>query len=149
MKDLTAEQAATTFLNVQVTAIPQVDEQGNVTYQTTFTPHKLTVTDQDTVINYQLVDPTPADVKFKKLSVVPDQNNQFSVPSISESGKLVTFSDANTAKATFNIKIKFTNKDQQEFLVDPEVDNDPRKPPMEGMVAMLECDPEPDHDPRK
>ncbi len=148
MKDLTVEQAPTAFLNVQVTAVPKRDAKGNVTYDTTFTPDRLTVTEPDTVINYQLVDPTPADVKFKKLSVVPDQNNQFSVPSISESGKLVTFSDANTAKATFNIKIKFTNKDQQEFLVDPEVDNDPRNPPMEGNVAMLECEPEPDHDPR-
>lgn len=148
MKDLTVEQAPTAFLNVQVTAVPKVDAKGNVTYDTTFTPNKLTVTEPDTVINYQLVDPTPADVKFKKLSVVPDQNNQFSVPSISESGKLVTLSDANTAKASFNIKIKFTNKDQQEFLVDPEVDNDPRFPPMEGNVATLECEPEPDHDPR-
>jgi len=149
MKELTTEQAAPAFLNVQVTAIPKIDGKGNVSYDTTFTPDRLTVTTPDTVINYQLVDPTPADVKFKKLSVVPDENDQFSVPSISESGKLVTFSDANTAKATFQIKIKFTNKDQQEFLVDPEVDNDPHKAPEEGQIAMLECEPEPDNDPHK
>jgi len=149
MKDLATEQAATEFLNVQVTAIPKVDEKGNVSYDTTFTPEKLTVTAPDTVINYQLVYPTPADVKFKKLTVTPDKNDQFSVPSISESGKLVTFSDANTTKATFNIKIKFTNKDQQEFLVDPEVDNDPHHPPAEGPIAMLDCEPEPDNDPHR
>jgi len=149
MKDLNAEQAAPEFLNVQVTAIPKIDSKGHITYDTTFTPERLTVTTPDTVINYQLVYPTPADVKFKKLSVVPDQNDQFSAPSISESGKLVTFSDANTAKETFNIKIKFTNKDGQEYLVDPEVDNDPRSMPGESMKAMLECDPEPDNDPRK
>lgn len=149
MKNLTTVQPATEFLNVQVTAIPKIDAKGNVTYDTTFSPERLTVTATDTVINYQLVDPTPEDVKFKKLSVVPDKNDQFSEPSISESGKLVTFSDANTVKASFNIKIKFTNKDQQEFVVDPEVDNDPHKAPEDDLIAMLECEPEPDNDPHK
>ncbi len=148
MKNLTTEEAPTAFLNVQVIALPNMKSDGSISYDTTFIPERLTVTEVDTVINYQLISPTPADVKFKGLTVKPDGYNQFSEPSISESGKLVTFSDANTVATTFNIKIKFTNKDNQEFLVDPEVDNDPRPPMTELIAAHCELEPEADNDPR-
>ncbi|WP_154667967.1 hypothetical protein [Pseudoduganella violaceinigra] len=148
MKNSVIDTAATTFLNVQVTAIPHLDANGKVTYATTFTPRSLTVTEPDTVINYQLIDPTPVDVKFKGLSVRPDNSQQFSKPSISESGRLVTFSDANTIAEKFNISIKFTAKDNQEFLVDPEVENDPRAMVVAALAADLERDPEPENDPR-
>lgn len=141
----------TSFLNVEVTAIPRLDSTGRVKYDTTFKPNVLVVTEPDTVINYQLVAPTPVDVIFKGLTIKPDGSKQFSQPVISKSGKLVTLSDANTASEKFNISIKFTDKDSQEFIVDPEVENDPR-PPMQDLPAptsTLEVEPEPENDPRK
>lgn len=150
MKNHFDDVAPTSFLNVQVTAIPQIDSAGKVSYQTTFNPESLTVTDPDTVINYQLIDPTPADVQFSKLSIKPDGSNQFSVPTISESGKLVTFSDANTVRAKFNITIKFTDKDKQEFSVDPELENEPKRLEQESQrPVMLMSDPETENEPKR
>jgi hypothetical protein len=116
----------TPFINVQVIAIPQLDPTtGEVKYNTTFIPEMITVKESDTVINYQLIAPTPVGVEIKGLSVNPDNTHQLSKPSISESGKLVTFSDANTEKITLNITITFKDTDGVEFCVDPEVQNDP------------------------
>ena len=148
MKNLINDTARPQLLNVQVTAIPKIGTNGKVNYETTFTPESLKVTEPDTIINYQLIDPTPSDVRFKSLSIKPDDSDQFSIPSISGSGKLVTFSDANTAKAKFNISIKFTDKDQQEFIVDPEVDNDPKRLTAEPL-KMVMLEPEPDNDPKR
>lgn len=148
MKSL-SEQPATNFLNVQVTAIPILDENGKVHYETTFSPETLSVTAPDTVINYQLIYPTPEDVVFKSLSVSPESNNQLSTPTVSVSGKLITFSDANTVRMKFKIKLKFTDKDNLESVVDPELDNDPRGLEFTGEpIAMMELDPELDNDPR-
>lgn len=116
----------TSFMNVFVTAIPELDPStGKTTYKTTFTPEALEVRLPDTVINYQLISPTPDDVKIKKLTIKPDSTDQFSNPSISTSGKMATLSDANTIKETFNLTLYFSDKDNVEFFVDPEVTNDP------------------------
>ncbi|GAB2843652.1 hypothetical protein GCM10027277_09020 [Pseudoduganella ginsengisoli] len=121
----------TSFKNVQVTAIPEIDSvTKKVKYKTSFDPDSLTITEFDTVINYQLISPTPADVTIKKVTFKPVTSNQFSEPSIGDSGKIVTFSDANTAKETFNLTLHFADSDGVEFLVDPEVTNEPPVPPM-------------------
>ncbi|MRV74749.1 hypothetical protein GJ700_23840 [Duganella sp. FT92W] len=113
------------FDNVQVTAIPYVDENGKTKYRTTFNPETVTVTTHDAILNYQLVAPTPDGVKFSKVSIKPEHSDQFSEPSISVSGKMVTFSDANTVKESLALTFHFTDSDGVEFLVDPEVDNNP------------------------
>ena len=121
----------TAFLNVQVTAVPEVDPvTKKVKYNTLFNPDSLTITQFDTVINYQLIAPTPTGVTIKKVTFKPENSEQFSEPSISESGKLVTFSDANTKKETFNLTLHFADNDGVEFLVDPEITNEPPVPPM-------------------
>ncbi|WP_143133019.1 hypothetical protein [Pseudoduganella namucuonensis] len=116
----------TEFTNVLVTAIPEKDSvTGKTKYKTTFSPESITITTNDAVINYQLVEPTPKDVKFKKMTVKPEDNDQLSVPSISKSGKIITFSDANTTKETLAISLKFSDSAGTEFVVDPDVNNDP------------------------
>lgn len=118
--------APTRFINVLVTALPNIDADGKVSYITTFSPEAILVSDSDTVINYQLIAPTPADVIFKGMTVVEAHAGQFSEPSISQSGKLLTFSDANTSDETIHVFLKFTDKDKFEFGVDPEVINNPK-----------------------
>ncbi|MBY0239053.1 MAG: DP-EP family protein [Burkholderiaceae bacterium] len=116
----------TSFINVQVISVPVADAAPHEKkYKTTFNPKKITIHEKDTVINYQLIAPTPEGVQFKSVTIAPDHNNQFSDPSISESGKIVTFSDANTVKSDFNITLHFIDKDNIAFSVDPEVINDP------------------------
>lgn len=122
---------STSFKNVQVIATPETDPTtGKTKYQTSFNPDPLTITENDTVINYQLVSPTPAGVTIKKVTFKPANSGQFSEPSLGKSGKIVTFSDMNTAKEEFHLTLHFTDSDGVEFLVDPEVINDPPIPPM-------------------
>ncbi|UMR29821.1 hypothetical protein MJ904_22730 [Massilia sp. MB5] len=117
----------TAFVNVQVVAIPKVDPAtGNVTYQTTFHPPAIVVKKRDTVINYQIVSPTPVGVEFFAMTVVPKHtHHQLSEPSVSQSGKLITFSNANTVKEKMNITLHFLDNDKTIFNVDPEIINEP------------------------
>lgn len=131
-----ATDKPTAFLNVQVTAIPEHDQTaGKTRYKVTFHPATLVVTEYDTVINYQLVEPTPAGVTFRSVTVKPSREDQLSDPSISESGKLVTFSDANTKPANFNLTMYFRDHANVEFNVDPEISNQP--PPDRILHATL------------
>lgn len=138
--------ASTQFINVLVTAIPEVDAQGTVTYKTRFMPEAVTIYLPDTVINYQLIDPTPAGVRFAGASVSPD-NEQLSSPAISPSGKLITFSDANTLAETLNLTLRFVDKDLVEFAVDPEIKNDPQPIPPLAMATAGDLDPEEPNNP--
>jgi hypothetical protein len=134
----------TAFLNVQVTAIPETNAAtGKQHYRVEFTPPSLVVTEYDTVINYQLVDPTPKGVTFKSVTVKPGREDQLSDPTISESGKLVTFSDANTRPVNFSLTLHFKDEKGVEFNVDPEISNDP--PP--GAMAQANLMPEIPNDP--
>lgn len=115
----------TQFINILVTAIPEPDPQsGEVRYTTTFTPDIIRVVLPDTVINYQLVSPTPAGVKIDSISISP-YNAQLSAPSIGCSGKIATLSDANTRSETLNITLNFIDEVGVAFAVDPEIRNDP------------------------
>lgn len=121
-----ASDKPTPFINVQVSAIPTQDSAtGKITYTVQFNPPSLVVSEFDTVIAYQLVEPTPAGVTFKSVKVKPGLEDQLSDPSISESGKLVTFSDANTRQADFRLTFHFKDDAAHEFSVDPEVVNQP------------------------
>jgi hypothetical protein len=115
----------TPFINVFVTAVPKTDADGNKTYETTFVPARVLVVQHDTVLNYQLIAPTPQGVTIKSVSVKPEHSTQLSDPSIGESGKIVTLSNANTIKETFNITLQFEDEKGISFLVDPEVENEP------------------------
>lgn len=113
---------------VKVISIPSVDASGNVHYTTTYDPEIIYVTEEDTVISYHLVAPTPAAVKFVGMSVSPDHSHQFSHPSISHSGKVLTTIDADTLAETLNLTLYFSDADGVGFKDDPEVVNE--LPPM-------------------
>lgn len=138
--------ASTQFINVLVTAIPETDAQGKLVYKTRFMPETVTIYLPDTVINYQLIDPTPAGVRFAGASVSPD-NAQLSSPAISPSGKLITFSDANTLAETLNLTLQFVDSDATEFAVDPEIKNDPQPLPPLAMATAGDVDPEEPNNP--
>lgn len=138
----------TAFVNVLVTAIPTVDTKtGNITYATTFSPDAVRVRQNDTVISYQLVEPTPKGVRIASVDVKPEHSGQVSTPTISTTGKIATFIDANTAKENFNITLHFEDSDGIKFSVDPEVGNDPEPNPTYERVAKLSLYPEVGNDP--
>lgn len=127
--------APTQFINVLVTALPVVDEATKkVRYETSFEPKAIKVTSPDTVINYQLVGPTPEHVRFETMTVTPDQS-QLSTPSIGQSGRVVTFSNANTRAETLNVTLHFIDRDLSRFAVDPEIKNEPPPTRAAGLTA--------------
>lgn len=141
------EVTPTQFINVFVISIPTVDPSSEkVTYKTTFIPEAIRVILPDTVINYQLISPTPVGVVFDSVEISP-ANDQMSAATISQSGKLVTFSDANTAKATYNITLQFRDTDGIKFKVDPVIGNDPSLNPTAEPMTNSTAEPAIGNDP--
>jgi hypothetical protein len=95
------------FQNVQLQVEKQTDPAGKVSYQISkSTPHPVVITEADTIINYQLVAPTPDDVVFTGLTLSP-ASTQFSKPTISADGKNITLSDVNTTWSNFKTAFEF------------------------------------------
>ena len=113
----------TTFQNIMVWIKPIEGTPGK--YHVVTEPAVPVITDEDTVINYQIVDTDGLPIRFKGMSVKPKDNGQLSKESVSIDGKLLTFSDANTVKMMLNITLHFEH-DDVEFSHDPQVSNDPQ-----------------------
>lgn len=112
----------TPFINVQVWVNKKADQSG---YEVRCEPLVPMVMQKDTVINYQIVDTFGADIVFSGLEVTPVGLNQISVPTISQSGKLLTVSDANTKCCRLSLNLEFTDKSQGlRFMHDPQIQND-------------------------
>lgn len=117
------------FKNVEVIAIPQVDPAtGEASIKVTLNPPKLTVTEPNTIINFQLVDPTPAELRFTGVKVAPP-NDQLSPPAISTDGRNLTLNDVNTVAEDFVVTFQFNNELAAPRLQasDPDVVNRPTR----------------------
>lgn len=98
------------------------------TYEVETAPANPYITQPDTVINYQIFDSGKNDIVFNSkipMTVIPAENGQLSSPSVSISGKQLTFSDANTSQMTLNITLNFQDETGVQFSHDPEVRNEP------------------------
>ncbi|MYM95956.1 hypothetical protein [Duganella vulcania] len=117
--------ASTSFVNILVSVKPSTTQPG--TYDVLTAPAVPVITEVDTVINYQIFDTNGYDIVFTGMSVKPDFNDQLSPPSVSISGKTLTFSDANTEAMTLNVTLKFKDdgKEGIEFSHDPQISNNP------------------------
>ncbi|MDC8757106.1 hypothetical protein [Janthinobacterium fluminis] len=118
-----------TFFNTRVTVVPTPDGSGNSVdgqYQVTYLPgESIKVATSSAVINYQLVHPTPADIVFTGMRTdQSDLDPQFSIPTISQDGRMLTFSDSNSRKEL--IKITLLWRAGVAIAHDPQVENDPR-----------------------
>ncbi|UGQ48902.1 hypothetical protein [Massilia endophytica] len=124
------------FQNVQVVVTPSRDAAGAVSYSYTTEPTKLVITQRDTIINFQLVLPTPPDVVFTGMTLSPS-SRQFSTPTISTDGKNVTISDVNTAVGDFTWNFAFngvtatraSSSTMTLMATDPDIENRPGSPP--------------------
>ena len=117
--------ATTSFVNILVSVKPSTTAPD--TYDVQTAPAVPVITETDTVINYQIFDTGGYDIVFTGMSVTPETNNQLSPASVSISGKLLTFSDANTETMNLNINLKFMDKrkPELEFSHDPQISNRP------------------------
>ncbi|MDP3670053.1 MAG: hypothetical protein Q8R69_10245 [Telluria sp.] len=115
----------TPFINIQVTVVQKPSGTGSESYDVFCNPESITVTAPDSVINYQLVEPTPQEIVFSGVDTKPDHNHQLSAATISVSGKLLTLSDANTKDQILDLTLKFHDKRGKEIAFDPQVINRP------------------------
>jgi hypothetical protein len=112
----------TSFQNIQVWVKPK---EGEVKKYTVITvPTEPEILNEDTVINYQIVDTDGLPIIFSHMTVKPEDNNQLSEETVSLDGKLLTFVDANTEKMVLNITLHFKHNDV-EFSHDPQIQNNP------------------------
>jgi len=117
---MTKLKASTQFINVLVRVSGKPGEYVVVT-----APETPYVTQRDTVINYQLYDTGGHDIIFTSATFTPPNNDQLSDWTISPSGKVLTFSDANTKKLALGVTLHFADPSGLAFLHDPQVQNVP------------------------
>ena len=102
-----------------------IRDRNEAGYEVRCEPSAVKVMQHDTVLNYQIVETYGQDIVFSGLQVVPEDLNQISNPSISQSGKLLTISDANTQCCSLSLLLEFTDKsDRVSFSHDPQVQNE-------------------------
>lgn len=114
------------LITMSVVAIHTPDESGNTPcgmYQVTCNPPEITVTQHNTIINFQLVSPTPDSVTFTGFSVeAPSSVQQLSTPALWLDGKLMVVLDLNTVNETLDVTFNF-NDSNTPFNFDPQVHN--------------------------
>lgn len=115
-------KASTQFINVMVSVSGKPGEYVVVT-----APKTPYVTQRDTVINYQLYDTKGLDIIFTGATFNPPNNEQLSDWTISPSGKVLTFSDANTEPMTLGVTLQLADPSGVTFLHDPQVQNVPEE----------------------
>lgn len=114
---------STQFINVMV-KVKAGAEPG--TYDVDTAPKMPCVTQKDTVLNYQIYDDDNQGIVFTGMIIQTLGNAQFSAPTVSLSGKQLTFTDANTSKVDISFKLTFKDAAGVEFMHDPQVKNEPR-----------------------
>ncbi|WP_043480731.1 hypothetical protein [Janthinobacterium sp. HH01] len=123
---MTTFPASTSFVNILVFVKPSSTKPG--TYDVVTAPAVPVITETDTVINYQIFDTDGYDIVLTGMVVKPAINDQLSPASVSVSGKMLTFSDANTKSMTLNVTLKFKDLGIEgvEFSHDPQISNNPQ-----------------------
>jgi hypothetical protein len=117
------------FINTIVIVEQRPEEDGNSKcrkYQVTCHPPYLVVTEPGTILNFQLIAPTPEAFVFKGIHKhKPHPEPQLSDPSISLDGKQMTLCDANTVVEDIQVTLRFRHH-EREIDFDPQVQNDPK-----------------------
>ena len=119
------------MINVLVIIQRVADGSGNAgdgDYEVTCNPPDISVTRTNTLINYQLLSPTPAEIVLTGFTTSkPIPIPQLSQPpSISLDGTLMTLCDANTVAEEIHITLGFQdNLHERKLSFDPQVTNVP------------------------
>lgn len=117
------------FINVLVIVVPCNDGSGNAgdgLYQVTTLPEVVQVTQPNTIINYQLIPPSPAGFVFLGMEKKPSGHvPQLGSPSVSLDGKMLTFCDRNSAREDVAVTLLFSDG-RGNIVHDPQIQNTPR-----------------------
>lgn len=131
---MSSKALKTSFLNVQVVVEKVTDPAtGTTGYRVVSTnPQPAVIINPDTILNYQLVAPSPSDAAFTGMTINPP-STQFSTPTISTDGKNLTLSDVNTQEGNFTRTFLFNGHEEIRAMTmmarDPDIENRPPPPP--------------------
>jgi hypothetical protein len=109
--------------------MPQVDPTtGEITVKVTLNPPTVTVTEPNTTIHYQLVEPTPAELQFTGVTIAPP-NDQLGPPDIGTDGRSLTLNDVNTVPGDFVVTFQFNTGPEPEPMLRgmPDLTNRPKR----------------------
>lgn len=113
------------FINVRVTALP-----GPVAgeYKITCKPDPISIL-SPTIINFQLVPPTPQGLAFTpEINKNPSNTHQLSLPTVSADGRMLTLSDVHTRIESLDVILHVVDEDGQDIAFDPQIQNEPQCP---------------------
>lgn len=116
------------FVNVIVIAVRSYDGTGNAgdgLYNITTLPETVAVNRPNTIVNFQLIPPTPDEFVFTGIDRKPSVGvRQLSNASVSLDGKMLTFSDENSDKESVGVTLLFSSG-QGSIMHDPQIQNTP------------------------
>ncbi|SDX58720.1 hypothetical protein SAMN04515617_10524 [Collimonas sp. OK242] len=118
-----ASIAPPAFVNVQVTALP-----GPVAGEYTITckPDPISIL-SPTIINFQLVPPTPLGIAFTpEINKHPSDTHQLSLPTVSTDGRMLTLSDVYTRVESLSVMLHVVDGDGRNIAFDPQIQNEPQ-----------------------
>lgn len=79
-------------------------------YKAEYDPKVIDVDDNDTILSFRLVSPTPDNVVIDKVTIKQLGQDQLSNPTISQNGKRAVLTDENTVQGQFNLQFSFKQK---------------------------------------
>lgn len=125
---MSVHPVAPAFFNTTITVLRTPDGNGNAChgkYDVIYGDAAISDSTPDAVFNYQLVDPTPLELRFIGIRVAGQSHHrQLSPASISVDGRMITFSDANTERVNMHLTFTWHDaKNGMEFEHDPGISN--------------------------
>lgn len=116
------------LINVVVVVLPCQDGSGNAgdgRYNITTIPTVVKVTRPDTIINYQLIPPTPDTIKFVGVQTRAEGGvDQLGSAGVSLDGRMLTFVDQNDDQEALDVTLEFSDGEGGIFH-DPQIQNTP------------------------
>lgn len=79
-------------------------------YSAEYDPKIIDVDDNDAILSFRLVNPTPDNVVIDKVIIKQLGQDQLSKPTISQNGKRAVLTDENTVQGQFNLQFTFKQK---------------------------------------
>jgi hypothetical protein len=128
MNDMNNFDVPPAFINVLVIVTPNADGNGNADdglYTVTTIPTLVKVTRPNTIINYQLIPPTPTAMQFAGMKHEPSNGvPQLSSSTISLDGQMLTVIDLNSDPEEVAVTL-LINTGGGNIMHDPQIQNTP------------------------
>lgn len=93
-------------------------------YSAEFEPKIIDVDENDAILSFRLVSPTPDNVVIDKVRIKQLGQDQLSKPTVSQNGKRAVLTDENTVQGQFNLQFTFKQKGAEAISLARAVDDE-------------------------